>query len=46
MQARMSWTAKLAERLSSEQRAAAIRTLDDLITAVQTLPAPETAPVE
>ena len=46
MQARMGWTATLAEILSPEQRAAAIRTMDDLITAVQTLPVPEAAPVE
>lgn len=46
MQARMGWTVTLAEILSPKQRAAAIRTMDDLIAAVQTLPVPEAAPVD
>lgn len=44
--ARLAWTVSLAESLSPEQRAAAIRAMDDLITAAQSLPAPESAPVE
>jgi DNA-binding MarR family transcriptional regulator len=46
MQARLGWTADLAESLTPQQRADAIRMMDDLIAAVQTLPAPESAPVE
>lgn len=44
--ARLAWTVTLAERLTPEQRAAAVRTMADLIAAAQTLPTPESAPVE
>jgi len=46
MQARMAWTVTLAETLSADQRAAAIRTMNDLMAAVRTLPAPESAPLQ
>ena len=46
MKARMAWTADLAENLTAEQRAAAIRTMDDMMTALRSLPAPDAAPVE
>ena len=42
----MAWTVTLAETLSADQRAAAIRTMDDLIAAVRTLPVPESAPLQ
>jgi len=46
LKARLGWTVTLAESLTPAQRAAAIRAMDDLITAAQSLPVPEAAPVE
>jgi DNA-binding MarR family transcriptional regulator len=46
MQARMKWTASMAENLSSEQRAAAMRSLDDMMSALRGLPELTVAPVE
>jgi MarR family transcriptional regulator for hemolysin len=45
-QARMGWVSALSAQLTPAQRAAAVRTFDDLIAAVQALPAPEPAPTD
>ena len=45
-EARMGWVQALSASLTADQRAAAVRTFDDLISAAQALPLPEPAPVE